>query len=390
MNVLDLLVIAGIVAAGFGGFRVGLLARASSWIGLAIGFFLGLRLVPPLLRTFDPATASARLLVAVTVLVLGTFVGQAGGLLVGHRLRGVLPVGGARSADKVLGAVAGSLSVVVALWVFLPALTDVPGWAAEQSRGSAVARIIADAFPSPPDATRAVRRLVDERAFPRVFRDLGPTPNAGAPPVAVPIPAATVAEVIASTVKIQGEACRRIQEGSGFVTSDDVVVTNAHVVAGEPKTEVVRPDGKHLPAEVALFDPARDLAVLHVDQLGLPALGRSNGAPGAEGAVFGHPGGDEQVRAAPARISDEVTAEGEDIYGQPTRRQVFILAADLKPGDSGAALVDSAGRVMGVAFAIAPDRPGTAYALTHTELDSVLRTYGANPAQRAGTAGCVA
>ncbi|HEX2849467.1 MAG TPA: MarP family serine protease [Acidimicrobiales bacterium] len=390
MNLLDVLVIVGIVSAALGGYRVGLLARAASWAGLAVGFYVGLRMVPTALRTFTLPNASSRLLVAVTVLILGTFLGQALGLLFGHRLRGVLPIGGARTADRVLGSVAGALSVVVALWLFLPTLTDVPGWAAEQSRNSVVARAVSAVFPSPPDATRVVRRLVDERSFPRVFSGIAPAPNAGIPPPAVPLTSELVDAVIKSTVKIQGEACRRIQEGSGFVVSDDVIVTNAHVVAGEPKVEVIRPDGKHLPAEVAVFDPARDLAVLHVDRLGMPSLARANGARGAEGAVFGHPGGEEQVRAAPARISDEVTAEGEDIYGQPTKRQVFILAAELKPGDSGAALVDTGGRVMGVAFAIAPDRPGTAYALTHVELDSVLRTYGANPSQRTDTQRCVA
>lgn len=390
MNLLDVLVIVGIVFAALGGYRVGLLARAASWAGLAVGFYVGLRMVPTALRSFDPAGASARLLVAVTVLILGTFLGQALGLLVGHRLRGVLPIGGARTADRALGCVAGALSVLIALWLFLPTLTDVPGWAAEQSRNSLVARVVSTVFPSPPDATKVVRRLVDERTFPKVFAGLGPAPNAGTPPAAVPLTPEQTAGVIASTVKVQGEACRRIQEGSGFVVSDGVIVTNAHVVAGEQHIDVIRPDGKHLTADVAVFDPARDLAVLHVDKLGMPALGRANGARGEEGAVFGHPGGDEQVRAAPARISDEVTAAGEDIYGQPTKRQVFILAAELKPGDSGAALVDSSGRVMGVAFAIAPDRPGTAYALTHTELDGVLRAYGANPAQRADTQRCVA
>jgi S1-C subfamily serine protease len=55
---------------------------------------------------------------------------------------------------------------------------------------------------------------------------------------------------------------------------------------------------------------------------------------------------------------------------------VFILASDLAPGDSGGGLVNPAGAVVGVAFAIAPDRPGTAYALTSDELRPVLATGG--------------
>jgi S1-C subfamily serine protease len=51
---------------------------------------------------------------------------------------------------------------------------------------------------------------------------------------------------------------------------------------------------------------------------------------------------------------------------------VWILASDLHPGDSGAALTDQQGTVIGVAFAIAPDKPGTSYALSSKELNSVL------------------
>ncbi|MDQ3107605.1 MAG: trypsin-like peptidase domain-containing protein, partial [Actinomycetota bacterium] len=244
-------------------------------------------------------------------------------------------------------------------------------------------------FPDPPDATQTVRKIIDERGFPRVFDALAPAPDAGLPPVDSGLDPEVQATVSASTVKVMGEACDRIQEGSGFVISENLVVTNAHVVAGEDEVDVVRPDGKRLRAEVTVFDAQRDLAVLRVDKLGLPSLGRANAEAGETGAVFGHPGGQEIVRAAPARISDEVTAEGEGIYGDPTRRQVFILAANLRPGDSGGPLVDGEGKVVGVAFAIAPDRPGTAYALTGAELDGVVQAYNKAPGADADTRTCL-
>ena len=50
-------------------------------------------------------------------------------------------------------------------------------------------------------------------------------------------------------MKVQGEACGRIQEGSGFFVAGDVVVTNAHVVAGEDDTDVELSDGSWLDAE---------------------------------------------------------------------------------------------------------------------------------------------
>ncbi|HVF32041.1 MAG TPA: MarP family serine protease [Acidimicrobiales bacterium] len=389
MNLLDVVVLAGVVAATVGGFRVGFLARVASWIGIGVGFYVALRLVPTVLRSFDLPTASGRLLVTVAVLIVGTFVGQAIGLVVGHRVRGVLPIGGARSADRLIGGAAGAVSIVLALWLAVPTLADVAGWPARQARGSVLAKAVDGWLPDPPDATRSVRQLVDGRGFPSVFDALEPAPDAGLPPVDSGLEPDVVASVTAGTVKVMGEACRRIQEGSGFVISEDVVVTNAHVVAGEDDIDVVRPDGKRLRASVAVFDASRDLAVLRVDKLGLPVLDRADAKAGSTGAVFGHPGGQDAVRAAPARISDQVTADGQDIYGEPTQREVFILAANLRPGDSGGPLVDTAGRVVGVAFAIAPDRPGTAYALTGAELDGVVVAFNGDPGADADTRECL-
>jgi S1-C subfamily serine protease len=253
-----------------------------------------------------------------------------------------------------------------------------------------VARVVNASFPMPPNATLAVRRLVVEGGFPRVFDALKPAPNAGLPPVDSGLKPEVALRVAASTVKVEAdEGCRRIQEGSGFVIVDGVVVTNAHVVAGQQRIAVIRPDGKRLNATVAVFDAPRDLAVLRIDKLSMPALGRANATPGQTGAVFGHPGGQDPVRASPARISDEVTADGKDIYEHDTRREVFILATNLRPGDSGGALVDTDGRVVGVAFAIAPDRPGTAYALTGAELDGVVTQFNKDPGAKASTQECL-
>jgi S1-C subfamily serine protease len=220
----------------------------------------------------------------------------------------------------------------------------------------------------------ALRRLVGDTNFPRVFDSLRPSPETGPPPTSTGLTAAVIDRVTASTVKVQGVACRRIQEGSGFAVGNDLVATNAHVVAGEKATtKVERPDHKFLPATVVLFDSDRDLALLHVPGLGQAPLPVGSAKIGAHAAVFGHPGGQEQLRVAPALISQRVDARGRDLYdARSTSRDVFILASELHPGDSGGALVDVNGAVVGVAFAIAPDKPGTSYALTSKELSAAL------------------
>jgi len=169
-----------------------------------------------------------------------------------------------------------------------------------------------------------------------------------------------------------------VQDGSGFTTaSPDTVVTNAHVVAGEKNTSVITLNGRRLKATVVAFDPNRDLAILRAPGLNQAPLATATAKPGSTGAVFGHPGGQTPLAVSPAAIRQQVTAVGRDLYdSRETRRQVFILASDLAPGDSGGALVNPIGQVVGVAFAIAPDRPGTAYALTTDELRPMLASVG--------------
>jgi S1-C subfamily serine protease len=284
-----------------------------------------------------------------------------------------LPQGQARTADRTAGGIAGVLGVLIGLWLLLPTLADVPGWPAEQARTSLIARAVDDAFPEAPDTLQALRQLVGEDQFPRVFEGLDRTEEVGPPPASTQLTQAVANAVIPSTVKVEGVACRRIQEGSGFVVAPDLVVTNAHVVAGEGETIVERSDGSQVRARVVVFDPARDIAVLRTPGLNRPALEVGDTGAGGLGGVFGHPGGGE-LRIAPFRVSEEVRAQGRDIYDRSrTERQVLVLASDLRPGDSGAALIDATGSVVGVAFAVAPDRRGVSYALTAEELRAALQ-----------------
>ena len=382
MNLLDLIIVGAAAAAAAGGWRLGFLARVVSWVGLALGLVIAARFLPAAVRTFEGPDPTSKLLIAGVVLLGGAFVGQGLGLLLGSSLRKFVPMGPLQAVDSAVGAVVGALGVVVSVWILLPAIADVPGSVSRQARHSAVARFIDSRLPSPPDTLQALRRVVGETNFPKVFDALRPAPDAGPPPETTGIPEPVLARVAASTVKVTGIACSRTQEGSGFSVAPDLVVTNAHVVAGHRpgRTEVLRPDGERLDATVVTFDSGRDLAVLRVPGLGQRPLEVGNGSAGDSGAVLGHPNGQDQLRIAPAAIRQRVDAVGRDLYDtRSTRRDVFILAAALQPGDSGAALVNPAGAVMGVAFAIAPDKSGTAYAVTSDELRDVLDVPRSGP-----------
>jgi S1-C subfamily serine protease len=383
VNQLDLIVIVMLIAAGLGGWRLGFLARMFSWFGLAIGVFAASQLLPSVLRAISYSDSATRAAAAVLVLLGGAFAGQALGLMVGLRIHKFLPLGPMRMVDKSVGAALGAVGVILSFWLFiLPWLVDLPGWPAQQARSSTVAKLVDRLAPPPPDKMQALRRLVGDHTFPEVFDKLGPAPETGPPPAETGFAPGVQERIAASTVKIEGEACRRIQEGSGFAISQDLVSTNAHVVAGVKAPAVIRPDGRRLPASIVYFDSDRDIALLSVRGLNQTVLPLATAKVNDRGAVFGHPGGQDQLRVAPARVSQEVTARGRDLYdSHRTDRDVFVLASTLHPGDSGAALTDLQGRVVGMAFAIAPDQPNTAYALTSKELQAALagpRVAGTN------------
>lgn len=388
MNVLDLLLLAVLGSAVVGGYRLGFVARVVSWIGLGLGVVAAAWLAPRVLDSFPGGNPPIRLLVAIGVFLLATTAGASLGAVVGATVHRLIPPGtGLRQVDRVAGGVVGGLGTAVLVWLLLPTLAEVPGAVSQVARNSTIARGIDRYGPAAPRALEDLRRQVAEVDFPQVFSRLAPSPTAGPPPGTVALPVAVRTRVAASTVKVYGTACGRVLSGSGFSPASDTIVTNAHVVAGVSRPSVLRPDGRRLPASVEVFDSKRDLAVLRVNGLGQDPLPVGTGNEGDQGAVFGHPNGQDQLAVIPARIETKVNAQGLDLYGtSPIRREVFVLAAALVPGDSGGPLVGTGGQVMGVAFAIAPDRPATSYALTSGELRAVLAVTRAGAV---GTGPCI-
>jgi S1-C subfamily serine protease len=372
VNFLDLVVVAVAVGAGWVGYRMGFVRRAASWAGLALGIVVGVLLVPDVADALKGSPPRTRLLVSLAFVVVVAAVAQAVGAAVGASLStrlGRAP-GALRQGDRVAGGALGVLGILVLVWLLIPALASSPGWTARAVRDSALARLIDRVAPAPPSESETLGRLVGDQSFPEVFDTLS-SPDAGTPP-ADGIPAEAADRVTRSTLLVEGQACDRIQEGTAFVAGPNVVVTNAHVVAGEHDTRVTTSDGRRLDATVVAFDPNRDLAVLRVPGLGLPALELGQAQVDDRGALFGHPGGGA-LRQAPVRIAEQIVARGTDITrSHPTEREVFVLAAVTAPGDSGGPIVDAAGRVVGVMFAYDISRQTTAYELTRTELDAVL------------------
>lgn len=373
MNLLDLLLLAMIVLAAVTGYRLGLAARAISWAGGLVGLGLSAILVPKVLDAWPGGDAVTRLLVGLTVVLVTTSVLSGIGEVVGLRLRHRVHASPFGPIDRVAGGIAGGMSVLLVVWFLLPALATTPGAIARQVRQSTVIGWVDRQAPEPPDASRALGRLIDQSGFPEVFADLQPAPLTGPPPEQLPVPASVVDAATPSTVNVEAFGCGSGFEGSGFVVQEGLVATNAHVVAGADEIRLRRTDGSTVPASIHHFDGDRDLALLQSSDVARPPLPLRDPTIDEGAAVIGYPGGQDTPRIAPARIADDRPTVGRNLYGRDrVERRVLYLSSQLRQGDSGSAVVADDGAVVGVVFAVSPDNPDTAYALHVQELREVL------------------
>jgi hypothetical protein len=372
MNLLDVAIIVAAIAAAYGGWRLGFIARVLAWAGVALALAVGIHFVPQVVTDFGGTSPDDRVTVALLFLVLVATLGQALGLGVGLFVNRASPRTGPMPVwDRAAGAAIGAVGVLVLVWMVIPSLATAQGWPARMARGSWVVGAIDRYAPAQPARFAAWGRAVSDAPYPSALGPLDSPPNPGKPPK-TSLSAAADARVKASTVKVTGRACSEIQDGTGWIAAPGIVVTDAHVVAGEHHTEVVFADDTQHDATVIGFDPHRDVAVLAVPDLGAAPLPRADGHTGEADAVYGHPGGGALV-ASPARLGQEIIAVGTDIYRTgSSRRHVYVLGASLAPGDSGGPLVNQSGAVVGMAFAIDPGQSNTAYALTNDEIAPVL------------------
>lgn len=383
MNLLDLIILAVLVSAVIGGYRIGFVVGSTAWLLLAQGLVAATLVLPAIDDAIGPANPGTALVVEVSLFFAAGFGGLYLGRWMGRAFRSVLVPVEAAETDRRAGAVGGPLAALALIWLLaLPAMTSAPGWFARQAHRSLVARGVSAALPPPPDTSRAFARLVGPAQMPHVFAALDPLLEPVSPPSQTGLSPDASSRVAASTVKVDGYACRTRREGSGFTVAPEVVVTNAHVVAGQQEPTVVRPDGARLPAVVTAYDPERDLALLRVKGLGQSPLPLAEPEARTTTAVFGHPDGQEPLEVSPALIRRQLTAKGYDLYAtRLVRRDVLVLAADLRPGDSGSAVVNPSGKVVGVAFAVSLSTEDMAFALTSEELEKVLATNRTTPVE---------
>jgi S1-C subfamily serine protease len=389
MDVLDLILVVVILASAFRGFRRGaavqILSYGGALGGLALGVVLVL-LVCPHVRGQHAKTVAALLLLLVPAAVLATAGRQLGAGL-WSRLRRAR-FGAVDAAGGAITATGGALIVV---WLLASILVNSQfPVVANQIDGSGIVRVVTEVMPPIPTALAPVERFLSDEGLQLVadgFIQLaGPVPY----PSAAQVRAGT-RNAAPSTLKVVAIGCGEVQEGSGFVVAPGLVVTNAHVVAGTQSIRVEDTVGFHV-AVVELFDPEFDLAILRVRGLTEPALtiDPDTVARATKAVVLGYPEGGP-LAADRAGVRSEILATGLDIYGEnPTVREVYVIQALVRPGNSGGPLVEPDGVVIGVVFSRSPTGNDVGYALASPGvLERVRKAEELPTSTVVGTGACV-
>src|ERR671915_949011 len=255
MTAIDWIIIVFTGLMAVWGYAQGLIVGALSLAGFAGGAFLGSRLGPLLLEE-GSQSPYAPLFALIGALMLGGIF--ASGLeLLGFHLRH-------RIGDRlgVLDGVAGSVLVACLglglVWIAGAVALHTPGATElrEPIQRSAILRELNERLPPSGPILQALARF---DPFPEID---GPRPDV-APPNSKIARDPEVRAAGASVVKVLGTACGLGVQGSGWVARDGVVVTNAHVVAGQDDTTVqIEGEGGKHDADVVLFDVTNDLAIL--------------------------------------------------------------------------------------------------------------------------------
>jgi S1-C subfamily serine protease len=382
LNIVDWLMIGALIVFALVGWRQGFVTGALSFLGFLGGGLLAVLWLPDLVERFMSSGIARIITVAVGVLV-SALVGQALLSMLGRRLRGSITWRPVRFVDSAGGAALNVLALALVAWVIASVVAYLPR--SEVTRQVNASIVLGTMDSLLPDVARSafdgLGDVVSSTAAPRVFAGLAYLPGDDVDAPAPQAAQAAVEVIRDSAVRITGTApsCDSIVSGSGFAVGPELIVTNAHVVAGVDELLVrVRPGQTSSRATVVYFDPDKDVAVIRTRGLqARPARLARSGLEVNQGAVVaGFPRGERFV-AESARVRARVDARGESIYGRSgVQRDVYVLRASVEQGNSGGPLTDELGDVQGMVFASGLEEQETAYALTADEIRAALDALG--------------
>jgi S1-C subfamily serine protease len=373
---LDWILLGAVALAALVGLRKGLVASTLAITGVVAGAVLGARLAKVLLP--GGAHSPYAPLIGLAGAVVGAIFLESVGSLVGSLFRSGLRLPPLRALDSAGGLVLGGAAGLALVWVFGATALLLPGQPSlrQDVQRSAVLQRLNEIVPS--DTLLNVLARVDP--FPSIA---GPAIPAG--PLEGTIAGdRSVQTASASVVRVLGSACGLGISGSGWVAASGIVVTAAHVVAGERDTSVVEPGSdRQLDAQPIAFDAKNDVAVLRVRGLSASPLAFAEPQEKRAVAIVGYPlNGPLDVEPGRIGRTDQVLTD--DAYGDgPVERTITSLAGTVRHGNSGGPAIDSDGHVQATVFASRVGSSG-GYGIPA----SVVRTVVADAREPVSTGEC--
>lgn len=363
---LDIVLILLAAAFAVGGYRQGFIVGALGCAGFLAGAAVGV-IAAPRVAGFLAHDPAQRALVAVVMVFLIAMAGQLLASMAGTAVRSRVTGHPATLADALGGAGVSVVSVLLIAAFLGSAVASAPfSPVSSQVRRSVVLRGLDWFTPSFAD----VQHFLDGSPYLPLFGTLAAGGALSEPPSPRVLASPALAREKQSIVKVMGVACGHSRSGTGFVFAPHHVLTNAHVVAGvRGGLRVSNGWPNSAPARVVLFDPRRDIAVLYVPRLNAPPLRLMRHAQAGSSAIIAGYPDSMPLTPVPARVSNPIAVTVSDIYSTATvTRQVYVVRATVRPGNSGGPLLSPQGSVYGVVFAESVNEPGYGAALTVGEV----------------------
>jgi S1-C subfamily serine protease len=367
LTALDWGIIAFTLAVGLWGYRQGLIVGFLTLVGFATGAFIGSRLAPLVLR-HGANSPYAPLLAALGALIVGSLVAVLlESMALGLRAKVIRGRHRLHLADGAGGAALVACLALGIVWVFGAVALHAPGTA--HLRGdvqrSLIMRSLNELLPPSGSVLNALDRVDPAPSI------VGPTTPVGPPDPRI-LDDPDVVRAGGSVVRVLGSACGLGVEGSGWVVEPGVVITNAHVIAGEEDTTVTTSGGISYDATPIHYDTANDLAILRFAGQAPALRVAATAGRGQPAAVLGYPN-NGPYSAAAARFGETRDVISEDSYGRgPVRRSIASLRGSVRSGNSGGPLVDADGRVLGTVFATTTYGNPGGFAIPDAVVDAAL------------------
>lgn len=383
MDWVDVVIVALVVVAAIRGWFQGAIRQVLGWLGFIGGFYLGISIAPSLSSRLTHA--GWRPVLALAIVLVAAFLGSFAGHLLGSIIRKSIDLIKLGMVDSAAGVAVGVGGALLTVWL-VAALLVSTSWGSVTT-GIQSSRIIAGldkVLPTVPAAEAQLQSLIRNADLPNVFTSIV------SPSLRQSVPSSELGASISdlkgpsNVQKVFATGCTLEHQGTAFFVTAHWAVTNAHVVAGATHVSV----GGAM-AQVALFDPVNDVAILRVPSLNEVALHFGSHVPVAAtpGTIVGFPLNGTRT-GTPAFVNGEITAQSRDIYNKTVfTRTLLVLTAVIEPGNSGSPLLIGNQGVAGLVVSKSTSQPDTAYAIP---ADVVARDLArASSTARPSTQSCV-